>query len=171
MAKFDLFTNPYLKGADSPSALGATSGIVSAGLGLYGQTKGAMDAANAIGTEAPGLQTQGQFSTPTFNLGQQTVYTSNLRASDFGKGLVGGGALQGASAGAAFGPKGAVIGAAVGALTGLFGRRAARNRAEQQINQAKSNLMAAQQNFNEQNEESNANRLAFEQYQQLISGR
>lgn len=156
MAKFDLFTNPYLKGADSPSALGATSGIVSAGLGLYGQTKGAMDAANAIGTEAPGLQTQGQFSTPTFNLGQQTVYTSNLRASDFGKGLVGGGALQAG---------------AVGALTGLFGRRAARKRAEQQIKQAKSNLMAAQQNFNEQNEESNANRLAFEQYQQLISGR
>lgn len=171
MAKFDLFTNPYLKGAGSPSALGATSGIVSAGLGIFGQTKNAMDTANAIDTEAPGLQTQGQFNTPVFNLGQQTVYTSNLKASDFGKGLVGGGALQGASAGAAFGPGGALVGGAVGALAGIFGQNAARKRAEQKIKQAKANLMSAQENFNEQNEESNANRLAFEQYQQLISGR
>jgi hypothetical protein len=158
--RFDLLNNPFVqKGA----------------MGLEGALGIGMTLANATSSipEVQRVQQAGytdMFNTPQYNLGGLQSNIKDIQRSDPSSGLVGSTALQGASTGAAVGGvPGALIGGAVGAIAGLFGADSAEDEKRKREQEARRRLYTAQENFNRQNEAANRNRLAYEQYMQMIS--
>lgn len=146
-------------------------GIASAAAGaaqIGGDIYAANQEANSIQTQSPELQTIDEFGTPVYNLGSQAEYINSLNERNYGRGLGIKGLATGASAGASFGVPGAIIGAGIGLVSGLLGRFGARKKARNKIKIAKSNYRRAQQDFNEANLMASQNRLAREQYNDML---
>lgn len=177
MIKFDLFNNPFLEN------LGSTRGIQAPNKGLTGASAGALvngvfgigttlaNATSSIPQVASAQESSktDMFGTPQYNLGNLQSNITAIERSDPSSGLVGSTAIQGAAAGASFGVPGVLIGGAVGALAGLVGADSAEDEKRKRLEEAHNRLASAQKNFNAQNEQANRNRLAYEQYMQMIS--
>lgn len=152
-----------------PSFGNAIMPLASGALQLGGDIYAANQATNSIQTQSPGLQQIDELGTPVYNLGGQASYIKGLNENNYGRGLGVRGMAAGATAGAAFGPIGAGIGAVVGLAAGLFGKRRAKKKAREKIRVAKGNFRTAQQDFNEANIGATQNRLAREQYNDMLS--
>ena len=158
--KFDLFNNPFVQ----KGAMGL-EGALGIGMTLANATSSIPEVQRARSAGATDM-----FNTPQYNLGALQTNIKDIQRSDPSSGWVGSTALQGASTGAAIGGvPGALIGGAAGAIAGLFGADSAEDEKRKREQEAKQRLYSAQENFNRQNEAANRNRLAYEQYMQMIS--
>lgn len=164
-----IFDNPYytkqLTEAPAASYASAGQGLVQLGTDIASEYQ---DAKN-IQTQTPGLQVMDEFGTPQYNLGQQSIYVDSLNPEKAGKGMALKSAAKGAAAGAALGPLGAIAGGFIGGIAGAVGQIATRRKAKKQARIAESNLLAAQQGFNQQNIDATRSRLAREQYEDMLN--
>lgn len=141
--------------------------LLQAGLQMGSSIGSAVQEAEGIQTQAPGQAMIGD--QPVYNLGAFQNYVTSLNKKDYGRGLIGQGAAQGAAIGLKTGnPLLAAGGAAIGGLVGLFGRRRARKKAEDKIEKARKSLWAAQEQFNESNIDFTQNQAARRQYEDML---
>lgn len=172
--RFSLFNNPFIQqhGAGILGAAGTAAGLLAT-------NAWAKDVALSGVPDVAKQQSQSSgdmFNTPVYNLGRLQSNINDIRNADTNvdEGAMAlGGLAQGAAAGSAFGLPGTIIGGLVGGLTGLFGGKSAEEEAEdrkrEMLAKATSQLRTAQDNFNTQNVSANRNRLAYEQYIQMLS--
>lgn len=119
-----------------------------------------------VNTYVPPSVFQGQ--QPVYNLGRSVVDTFSFDKDNYGRGLVGKGALTGAKLGATIGLNPAALaatgglsaiavpyGAVVGGASGLFFRDRARKKAQEMQDKRLQGLMSAQKSFNAYNTEYN----------------
>lgn len=169
-------SDPLNMRSQAPTTGGGNSNLGSAIAGgitgaaqIGGDIYAANEAPKSIQTQSPQVQPIDQYGTPTYNLGSQASYIKGLNRNDYGRGLGMQGFTTGAGVGAQIGGlPGAVIGGALGFGAGLLGRRSARKKAERQINLSKRNFGRAQQDFNDANLLGTKNRLAQQQYQDML---
>jgi hypothetical protein len=158
------FYNPALSAQqDKPRGTNAMA-IGGAALEMGANIAGAVNEAKDINTTSPEaiIDATGQ---PQYNLGQFSAEVGSINKKDYGKGLIGQGAMSGAKAGMAVGgPIGAGIGAVGGAIVGLVGRGIARRKAERQKRKAEQNLKTSQQEFNTANTTFQQQQLAKQAY-------
>lgn len=141
--------------------------LLQAGLQMGSSIGSAVQEAKGIQTQAPGQTMIGD--QPVYNLGAYQQYVNSLNKKDYGRGLIGQGAAQGAAIGLKTGNPLIAAGATViGGLVGLFGRRRARKKAEERINKARKSLWAAQEQFNESNIDFTQNQAARRQYEDML---
>lgn len=172
--RFSLFNNPFIQqnGAGILGAAGTTAGLLAT-------NSWAKDMALANVPDVAKQQSQSSgdmFNTPVYNLGKLQTNLQDIKSADtnVNEGSMAlGGLAQGAAAGSAFGLPGTIIGGLVGGLTSLFGglsaEEEAANKKKEAIAKATQQLRSAQDNFNTQNTSANRNRLAYEQYLQMLS--
>lgn len=153
-----------------PSFGNAIMPLASGALQLGGDIYAANQSVNSIQTQSPGLQQIDEFGTPVYNLGGQASYIKGLNENNYGRGLGIRGMATGAVTGAAIGGiPGAIIGGLIGFGAGLLGRRKAKRKAREKIRIAKGNFRKAQEDFNVANIGATQNRLAREQYNDMLS--
>lgn len=163
----DIFNNPYFQqyqqaagvGLDALQGIGEVAGAIQGGMPSFS-------------TDTPIQQSVGD--RPVYNLGMVVSEAGGFNKKNYGRGVIGQGAGAGLKVGlnptllAATGGLSAPIGAAAGAVAGLFGRRRARNKAEEMQAIRTANIEAAQSDFNEASADYNQNYLARQQYEQLF---
>lgn len=154
----DIFNNPYYSAISSGIQQGAgfATEVAAAQPGFY------------TGVNAP----QSYGGRPVYTIGQNVADTNGFHVGNYGRGLVGKGAITGASIGAnpalvaATGGGSIAIGAAVGAMGGGFAKNRVQKKADKMNMERWGNIKAAQQSFNSANTEYNRNYLARQQYEQ-----
>lgn len=172
--RFSLFNNPFIQ-QNGPGILGAAGTAA----GLLATNSWAKDMALSNVPDVVNQQAQSSgdmFNSPVYNLGKlhtniQDISNADTNVNEGAMAL--GGLSQGAAAGSAFGLPGTIIGGVVGGLTSLFGGMSAEEEATAKkkaaLEKATAQLRTAQDNFNTQNTSANRNRLAYEQYLQMLS--